>query len=75
MKVDLKKLRDNLYLEIVDEAMNVVLSRTDGGNEICDKFEPSQQLINHCRNCAYTQYIHLCKKILKLNLLVGMKDE
>lgn len=73
MKVDLKKLRDNLYLEIVDEATNSVISLVEHGRLVCDNFQVEEERTYFCKRCGYSHYIHLCKKILKLNLLVGMK--
>jgi hypothetical protein len=71
MKVDMKLLRDELYLQIVEESTNSILSLVQRGRLVCDNFIAEGGRTYFCETCGYSQYVHLCKKILKLNLLVG----
>lgn len=68
--VSIKDKRDKLYFSIMDEATNTILSLNRGGRSVCGSFRTGRQPYI-CNNCGYSEYVHLCKRLLKFNLLIG----
>jgi hypothetical protein len=53
-------------IEIAQEAKTHLLSLEDRGSKVCNEFRADPNLNYFCIHCNYSQYTHLCKRILAI---------
>lgn len=52
--------------ELESQCLDVLRSLVNKGSEVCNEFESTQDRTYSCKNCGYSQYIHLCKQVVEL---------
>jgi hypothetical protein len=53
-------------IDIAQEAKTHLLSLEDRGSKVCNEFRAKPDANYFCSHCNYSQYTHLCKRILAI---------
>jgi hypothetical protein len=57
---------DMTTLELAKECGEILKSLTEHGKLVCKQFESELEKTYFCKNCGYSQYVHLCKKVIQV---------